>query len=143
MTQLSAFFKDSHTDLGSVFNPKNFVFAAFPSYQLAQQAYGSLRDAGFSENEMLAATDTEVLDFFDEYRKNEGAWGTAMRGLSHLIDTEAKYIDTDIELAKAGAGFVVAHCSAEEKSARIGQTVRPFSPISMQWYRPIGVEELK
>jgi hypothetical protein len=142
MTQLSAFFKDSRTALGSAFYPKNFVFAAFPTYELAQEAYRSLRDAGFPENEMLAATDIEVLEFFEEYRKTEGAWGTAMRGLSHLIDTEVKYIDSDIELAKAGAGFVVVHCSAEEESTRIGQTVRSFSPISMQWYRPIGVEEL-
>ena len=142
MTQLSAFFKDSRAALGSAFYPKNFVFAAFPSYEFAEDAYRSLRDAGFPENEMLAATGPEILEFFDEYRKNEGALGAAMRGLSHLIDTEAKYIDTDIELAKTGAGFVVIHCSAEEESARIGQTVRSFSPISMQWYRPIGVEEL-
>lgn len=143
MTQLSTFFKDSGTSLGSVFYPKHFIFATFPSYESAQEASQSLRDAGFPENEISTTTASEVLEFFKDYRENQGAWGDMMRQLSRIvIGSEAKFADADIEGAKAGAGFVAIHCSTPEESIRIRQIVSPSSPLSIQWYRSVTVESL-
>jgi len=142
MTQLSTFFEDSGTALGSVFYPKHFIFATFPTYELAQKASQSLRDAGFPDNEILTATGSEVLAFFKGYRENEDAWGDMMRTLSrYVFGSEAKFADADIEWAKA-AGFVIVHCSTQAESLRIGQIVSPFSPASIQWYRSLVMESL-
>jgi len=143
MTKLSTFFKDSGTSLGSVFYPKHFIFATFPSYELAQEASQSLRDARFPEDEISTATGFEVLEFFKAYREHQGAWGDMMRHLSRIIiGSEAKFADADIEGAEAGAGFVAVHCSSPEESMRIRQIVGPYSPLSIQWYRSVTVESL-
>jgi len=143
MTKLSTFFEHSGTALGSVFYPKHFIFATFPTYELAQKASQSLRDAGFPDNEILTATGSEVLAFFKGYRENEDAWGDMMRTLSrYVFGSEAKFADADIEWAKAGAGFIVVHCSTQAESLRIGQIVSPFSPASIQWYRSLVMESL-
>jgi hypothetical protein len=141
MTQLSTFFKGSGTGLGSVFYPSHFVVATFPTYESAKKASQSLREAGFLQNEMSTATASEILEFFKEYRKDEGAWGDVMRTLSrYIFGSEAKFADADIERAKAGSGFVAVRCSTQGESMRIGQIVKPFSPLSIQWYRSLVVE---
>ena len=143
MTQLSTFFKDSGTALGSVFYPKHFVFMTFPTYESAQKAFQRLRGAGFPEAEMSRASGPEMLEVFKDYREKEGAWGDIMRTLSReIFGSEVKFADADIDRAKAGAGFVAIRCSTQEESMRIRQIVRPLSPVSIQWYRSLVVESL-
>jgi hypothetical protein len=141
--KLAAFFKTSGTSLGTVFYPTHFVFATLPSYDSAQQTVQSLRDAGFPGSEMLAANSSEVLEFFEEFRENEGAWGDFMRALSRtILGTQTKFGDVDMERAQEGASFVAIHCLIQADATRIAQIARPFSPLSMQWYRELIVENL-
>jgi hypothetical protein len=66
-----------------------------------------------------------------------------MRALSRAIfDTEAKFCDANIERAHQGAGFVAIRSLTQDQATRIAQIARPFSPVSMQWYRALVVESL-
>ena len=56
MSKLKQFFEATHTNLGIVFYPKHFIFAAFPSQNLAEQARHALSEGGFPANEMEVAS---------------------------------------------------------------------------------------
>jgi hypothetical protein len=142
MTKLSGFFDSAHTFVGSTFYPKDFVFAAFPSFAAATAAQRGLLTAGFPEHGMIAVDGREALEFFHEQRETEGVWGEWVRKLSRFMDTEAKFADENIERAKEGAGFVAIHSSSDAESNRIAEVVRPFAPESMERYMTSGVQSL-
>ena len=143
MSKLKTFFHATHTNLGIVFYPTHFIFAAFPSQELAEQAGRALGEKGFPPNEMQVASGPEVEEFFNEFRSERGAWGKFMRGLSReILSTQAKFCDLDMARAKDGASFVAIRCVSEEDSHRISETVGGFSPVGMQWYRSIVIENL-
>ena len=90
MSNLKEFFKATRTNLGTVFYPTHFVFAAFSSLELAQQASRALAASGFPDNEMQVASSSETEAFFNEFRSEGGPWGTFMRGLSReILSTQA------------------------------------------------------
>jgi hypothetical protein len=140
MTNLGEFFHATHTHRRTVFYPNHFVFASFPSRDLAEQAQRALIENGFLPSEMHVARGEDVEVFFDEFRSEKGAFGKFMRGLAS--DVEAKYCDLNMERARAGAGFVAVRCLSEDESHRIRQSVQDFSPLRVQWYRPLVIETL-
>jgi ketosteroid isomerase-like protein len=143
VSQLKEFFHATHTNLGTVFYPTHFVFAAFPSLDLAQQASRALMQNGFPEEEMQVASSAETEEFFQEFRSERGVWGKFMRGLSReILSTQAKFCDLDMARAREGASFVAVRCVTEEEAHRITEAVAGFSPIGMQWYRSIVIENL-
>ena len=143
MSKLKQFFEATHTNLGIVFYPTHFIFAAFPSLTLAEEAGHALSEKGFPANEMEVASGPEVEEFFNEFRSERGAWGKFMRGLSReILSTQAKFCDLDMARAKDGASFVAVRCDTEDDSHRISHVVENFNPIGMQWYRSIVIENL-
>jgi hypothetical protein len=141
LLELCTFFKESDTSFG-VFYPKHYILATFPSFGLAEQANFALRKAGFGEDETLAVTGGEALEFFRKFHDEAGLWGSLMNEVSRFFDTEAVLVDQDVQHAKEGAGFLAVHSLNERASQRIREVVSPFAPIAMHWYLPAAVQSL-
>jgi Pyridoxamine 5'-phosphate oxidase len=137
MSKLAEFFQATHTQMGLVFYPTHFMFAAFPSLALARDAGARLIECGLGKNEIHVASDTDVLEFFKEFRSEKSLWSKFVRGLG-LID-EIRFCELDIERARAGACFVAIHCRTEQDAQRIKREVDEFSVIGMQWYRSFTI----
>ncbi len=142
MGNLLTFFKESDTSLFGVFYPKHYIIATFPRYSVAKDAYQSLRNAGFREDEAMVATDREVLAFFKNFREDAGLWGIAMRPISRFFATEAPFADHDIEHAKEGSGFLAVHSLTDQQTQTITELMSPFAPSSMEWYLTGGIRTL-
>ena len=141
MSELSSFFKESDTSFG-VFYPKHYIIATFPRYSRAEEAYRTLRNAGFAEDEVRLATGAEVLTFFKHFREDAGLWGIVMRPISRFFATEVTFADRNIELANEGAGLVAVHSRSEQETAKITELMKPFAPSSMEWYLAGGIRSL-
>ena len=138
MSKLADFFQATHTQMGLVFYPTNFIFAALPSLTLARHARARLIECGFAENEVRAFSDTEVLEFFKEFRGEKSLWSRVIRG-SGLVG-EIRFCELDIERARAGACFLAVACRCEKDAQRIKGEIDQFSVIGMQWYRSFTIE---
>jgi hypothetical protein len=138
MSKLAEFFQATHTQMGLVFYPPHFMFAAFPSLALARDARAGLIECGFAENKVHVASDMEVLEFFNEFRGERSLWSRFVRG-SGLIG-EIRYCELGMERARAGASFVAVHCRTERDAQRIKRVVEQFSVIGVQWYRSFTIE---
>lgn len=138
MSRLAEFFQATHTQMGVVFYPTNFMFAAFPSLTLARDARARLIECGLAENEVHVASDTDVLEFFKEFRGEKSLWSRFVRG-SGLIE-EIRFCELDIERARTGACFLAVQCRTEKDAHRIKREVDQFSVIGMQWYRSFTIE---
>jgi hypothetical protein len=142
MSELSVFFDNKGASLGSVFYPKDFLVATLPSNQAALRAAEAMSKAGIDSESFKAVSNSEMLEFFEEFRDQAGAGAGALRALSRFIDTEAKYADADIEKARQGYGFLVVRSETAEHTRRVESAIAPFHPISVEWYRASGVERL-
>ena len=60
MSELADFFRTTDTHMGLVFYPTHFIFAAFPSLELARNARDRVIECGWAENQVHVASDTEV-----------------------------------------------------------------------------------
>ena len=141
MATLTHFFKEPNTSFG-VFYPKHYIIATFPTFEAAKGANQTLRNAGFNEDEVMAVSGPEALEFSKEFHDHAGIWGDLMTGLSRTFGTEASFVDLDIDKAEHGAGFLAIHSLTDSKSARIVELVRPFEPLTMQWYLAGGIRSL-
>lgn len=137
MSKLAEFFQATHTQMGLVFYPTHFMFAAFPSLALARNAGARLIECGWAENEVHVACDTDVLEFFKEFRGEKSLWSKFVRGLG-IID-EIRFCELDIARARAGACFVAVPCRTEKDAQRIQREVEQFSVIGTQWYRSFTI----
>ncbi len=142
MSDLSTFFKEPDTSLVGTFYPKHYIIAKFSKYSAAKDAYQSLRNAGYSEDEAIAATGQEVLAFFKHFREDAGLWGIVMRPLSRLLLTEATFADHDIDDANRVSGFVAVHSLTDQETKKIVEIMSPFAPSSMEWYLAGGIRSL-
>ncbi len=139
MTTLTSFFKDTDSSLG-VFYPKDYIIATFPSFEKTKQAAQALRGAGYSENEVLAIPGEEILQFFEDFRAHSGLWSSTMTVISRAFGTEQVFADSDVESARAGAGFLAVHSPEEPATERVHALVQPFGPRAMHWYTSGGVQ---
>lgn len=139
--ELSTFFKESDRCLG-VFYPKHYILATFPSFAAAKQASLALRKAGFGEDEILAVPGSEALRFFEAVHDQAGLWGGLMTEVSRFFNTEAAFVDEDVERARDGAGFLAVHSPTEHESILVREIVVPFAPIAMHWYLPGAIQSL-
>jgi hypothetical protein len=139
MSQLAGFFKGSDTHFG-VFYPRHYLLAVFPDSARAHEARTKLQRSGFADDDVIAVSGEDVVEFADEYLKKHGLWTMLMTELSRLIDTEAAYADHDLELARHGAGFLAVHCprAAVKKSA--WRLIEPMRPLAARYYGTTNVE---
>ena len=142
MSNLKTFFETAGASLGSTFYPKDYIFASFPSFGVAQAAAQKLRADGVASDSFTTASGEDAIKFFEEYKLEKGIWGFLVRGLSRAIDTEATFADADLERAREGAGFLAVHVPTDELAAQITEALKPFAPDSMQRYQNTGVESM-
>ena len=141
VVQLSHFFKESSSSLG-VFYPRHYIIATFPSLEATTAANQALRNAGFSEDEVMAVAGPQMIEFLNQFSEHAGILGELMFKLSRTFGTEARFVDSDIDSARHGAGFLAIHSLTESESARVVQYVRPFAPVTMQWYLAGAIHSL-
>lgn len=141
MNRLVAFFEGSETKLG-VFYPIGYFVAAFPSIETAEKSRRELTHSGVASQACIALTGDEVLEFAVEHVQKDGLRGAVMREVSRLIDTEAKYTDQDLELAKQGAAFLVVKCPTEGEMRSIWERVQPFEPLIARYFMSSGIQHL-
>jgi|HubBroStandDraft_6_1064221.scaffolds.fasta_scaffold272523_2 hypothetical protein len=141
MSELSAFFTEHDASLGQVFYPRDFLVATLPSAQAAFAAAIAVEKTVPKEDRQ-AVSAGEMLEFFNEFHSRTGVSGGAMRALSRFVDTEAKWADADIKSAKRGYGFLVVRSDTKETALSVASRLAPFQPISIEWYRALGVESL-
>lgn len=140
-TRLSHFFKESSSSLG-VFYPRHYIIATFSTLEATRAAHHALRNAGFNEDEVMSVTGPEMMEFFKQFEEHAGILGDLMYRLSRTFGTEARFVDSDIDSALKGAGFLAVHSLSESESARVVGFVRPLEPLTMQWYLAGAIRSL-
>jgi hypothetical protein len=138
MSQLASFFKGSDTRLG-VFYPENYIIAAFPSLDCANEAAAKLRGVGFSREEAIAVSGQDLLKLMHE---EESLAGQVMTAVSRFLDTEAHYCDRDVRDAKRGAAILAVYCPDERSKSVAWGLIAPADPIRARYYALSGVEHL-
>jgi len=141
MTSLTNFFKETDSKLG-VFYPTHYIIATFRTFDQTKLAAQALRTAGFSDQEVLAIPGSEILSYFEEFRANSGVWASVMTMLSRAFGTEQVFADTDVERARAGAGFLAVYSPDEAVTARVKAILDPFEPRAMHWYEAGAIQSL-
>ena len=140
-SSLRKFFNVSDTAFG-IFYPKRFIVASLPSFDSARGAERALLEAGFTRDEVLAATGVEMLQFFEDLRLRAGLWGGLMEALSLALGTEATFVVQDSEQARAGAAFLAIYDPREAETEHICKLIAPWRPISMRRYATGSIETL-
>src|SRR5580698_7200347 len=81
MSQLGTFFAGDDTRLG-VFYPQHSLLAIFPDIERAGRAKQQLRAAGFSDDEVLATSGSDLIELDEEESAKNGLHGYVMKELS-------------------------------------------------------------
>lgn len=139
MSDLGKFFKEQPTRLG-VFYPMDYAIISFRSYAVAQEVSTALVDHGWPEQSVRFISPKEFLEFLDEL--DSTVTGMVMTAVSRMADTEAANALLNSQRAKEGAGFVAVHCPTEQEALTVLSFVKPWQPMSMDYYKKGGVEEL-
>jgi hypothetical protein len=141
LSALAAFFRGADTHLG-IFSPRGHLIALFQDLTGAQKAERDLIDAGFPENEVIAAPGEAVVELVKEHAKHSGVGTFVMQGLSRLFETEEVYADHDFKLASRGAGFLAVHVHGEIAKHKAWKLIEPSDPTVARYYSLGGVEHL-
>jgi hypothetical protein len=141
MSHLGAFFKGSDTRLG-VFYPQRTLIAIFPSIDRAETAKQQLRGAGYSEDEVVAASGADLVELVHEESAKSGLFGHLITELSRFLATEATYTDRDLARAKRGAAVLAVHCGCERTKNNAWRLLAPMEPLAARYYALDGIEHL-
>lgn len=139
MHELAQFFKSPPTSLG-VFYPKDYAIISFRSYAVAEEVAKALVAHGIAESSVRFISPKELLEFLDDL--DSTLTGMVMNAVSRMADTEAANALLNAQRAKEGAGFVAVYCATESEALGVLAFVRPWEPMSMDYYVRGGVEEL-
>jgi hypothetical protein len=138
MSRLADFFKETHTALG-VFYPLHCLVAVFPDLDAAQQVARKLRQAGFAEDEVIAVEGSEFIEFEKE---ETGPGNLLMQEISRDLGAEQVSTDHNLEFARRGAAFVLAHCPAEKTKKEVWSVMQPSAPLAAHYYSRASVDHL-
>jgi hypothetical protein len=140
-SKLWSFFSTSDTSFG-IFYPKQQVVAVLPSFEAAKAAEMALRNDGFGDDEILAASGSEMVKFLEELRLQAGLGGHLMAGLSRTLGTEEVFVDNYIRWGRQGAGFLAVYSPMEIESERISGLLLPFHQMAIERYLSSGIQSL-
>jgi hypothetical protein len=138
---LADFFKGSETRLG-IFDPHHYLIALFPDQAAARKAERSLLDAGFRDDQVVAAPGEQVVELVREHARNAGLVALVMQGLSRMFETEEVYADHDFKLCSRGAGSLAVYAPSQSRKQHAWKLIRPAGPIVARHYSLGGVEHL-
>jgi hypothetical protein len=141
MSVLADFFKGSGTHLG-IFDPHHYLIAMFPDFAAAEKAERNLLDAGFPEDEVVAAPGEDVVALVNEHAKHSGLGTLLMQQLSRMFETEEVYADHDFKLASHGAGFLAVRAPHQARKREAWKLIEPAGPLVARYYSLGGVEHL-
>jgi len=141
MSQLGAFFNGTDTRLG-VFYPEHSLIAIFPDLDQALAAKANLRGAGFSDEEVLAVSGTDLADLVREEAARNGPLAYLIKELSRFFHTEAVYTDNDLMSAERGAAVLAVHCPDERTKKAAWRLIVPAAPLAARYYSLGGIEHL-
>jgi hypothetical protein len=141
MSRLTTFFRGADTAFG-VFYPINHVLAVFQNFADANGAKAELHRAGHVEEDVIAATGEEVVEFAEEHLYKDGLWGLLMTELSRTFGTEAAYADNDLAAAKRGEAFVAVRCPTEKVKAEAWRVLESRRPLVARYYSSGGIEHM-
>ena len=141
MSRLLTFFKAADTEFG-VFYPNHCLLAVFPTLADADAARRELNHAGLADQDVIAASGEEVVQFAADHVLQDGLWGALMTQLSRSIGTEADYADHDLAAAKEGAAFIAVHCPTEKLKTEAWRSLEPMHPVVARYYSLAGIEHL-
>lgn len=133
--------KDGETSFGSFF-PKNYVLAVFKTDAEAAQAGAALSTAGFSAEDIIVASGSDIAEHDAAVHSNQGVLAKLGDKLSRLYTDEAVDAEALMELAHQGAAFVLAYAPEEEATVRATEALRPLSPPVFRKYDTLKITEL-
>ena len=133
--------KDGETSFGS-FYPKNYVLAVFKTDAEATRAGEALSAAGFSGEDVIVATGTDVVEHDAAVRSHQGLLAKLGEKWSRLYTDEAANADALMELAAQGAAFVLAYAPDEPTTERARSVLRAFTPPIFRKYDSLKITEL-
>ena len=136
-----AFFKGRYMSWG-VFYPTNYVVAIFDSFETAQRAQEIMLSAGYSEDEVDAVSGDYAIYAIEKLIKNATPLNRIKQRISRAIGHEACYWESDLKLAKAGAGFLVVFAPTEYGAKRILRLLSPLKPKVMRRYERFWIVEI-
>lgn len=139
MSRLTAFFHGADTEL-SVFYPKGYLLAVFPTLEDAHRVMREFRNSGRGEDEMIAVSGPEAIQFAEDHLIQDGLWGAVMTGLSRMIGTEAAYTDDDLAAARNGAAFLAVHCPTEPLKDQAWSILKESNSLAARYYSGGGIE---
>jgi len=138
MSELSTFFKESHTSFG-VFYPMNCIVAVYDNLKLAKQSRTTLMKAGFLHDEVLAIEGKALVDMEKE---ETGIGGALMQMLSRGIGCEQISTDQNLDLANEGDALLIVHCKSRSQKDRAWAVLEAANPVAANYYERLGVENL-
>ncbi len=138
MGRLAQFFKETHTTLG-VFYPLHCLIAAFPNLDAAKNVVRKLREAGFAEDEVIAVEGSELLELEKE---DTGLVTLVMRRQSRDLGAEQISTDHNLDFARRGAAFVLAHCPSEGTKDKAWDVIREAEPLNAHYYTRMSIYHL-
>ena len=141
MSRLQDFFHGDDTQFG-IFYPNHYILAAFLNLTDAYNAKDRLRQAGHVEEDVIAVSGEEVVQFAEDHWLNDGLWGTLVSSISRLIGTEVVYADKDLAAAKDGAAFVAVFCPTDPLKMKAWKVLEPLHPLAARFYQFGGIEHL-
>lgn len=134
-------FKGPDTSFG-IFYPTHYLIAAFDSHDTARRAEQTLRDAGYSDDEVDAVPPDYVIADIQKGTQDAGLLTRIEQQISSTVGTESVYWKEDLALARDGAGFLAVYCPTEGEAKRLVRLLKPMNPWNMRRYRPHGVVKL-
>ncbi len=138
MSVHASFFKESHTSFG-VFYPMHYIVAVFDTLSAAHRVEKNLRGANFRDDDLIACSGPEFIEF----EKHEtGLGGAIMRALSRFFKTEQLSTDHDLALAERFAAFLFVYCPRDSQKQRAWDIVQQESPIAAHYFDRGSVEQL-
>jgi hypothetical protein len=138
MNNLVEYFKKSATKLG-VFYPTHHLIAVFRDPRGAEASVRKLWDAGFAEEDAIAADGKAVLEFVDA---ETDLASLLMRPISRFFTTEQSFADHDLKDARQGAGFLVVHCATDDLKDTAWAIIELGEPLDARYYSAMGIEHL-
>lgn len=124
----SAAFKSGATSFG-IFYPTGYVLSVFRRFDDAERVVAALRDAGFSDDDMVVASGPELVEYSQMLRDDPRLLIRIERFVSHRYGDESIEEDDLVELAEEGSAFVATYCPDSAATHRAAEAARAFAPL--------------
>jgi hypothetical protein len=142
MTLNSKSFKGGQASFG-IFYPTGYVLSVFQNGADADEAAEALGRAGFTPDDMVSASGTDMLELSNELRAVHGLLIAFERFLSEHLGDEANAANELVDLADAGDTFLAVYAPNDAATARVADCTRAFEPVVMRKFDRFTFTDLR